>query len=64
MPIKPMPFTFECGDCGWKKVVAPLSDCLGPGDWFERCPKCGNEKLQMKQARWLERKWAELRLWR
>ncbi|OOL34507.1 hypothetical protein BOO94_28235 [Pseudomonas sp. FSL W5-0299] len=61
MPIKPKPFAFECGECGWKKVVAPKSDCLGPADWFDRCPKCGNEKLKMKRAGWLEGKWAELR---
>lgn len=31
MPIRPRPFTFACGNCGWKKTVAPLSDALGPG---------------------------------
>jgi hypothetical protein len=31
MPVRPRPFTFECGECGWKKTVAPQSDCLRPG---------------------------------
>jgi Zn finger protein HypA/HybF involved in hydrogenase expression len=57
MPVRPQPFTFECGECGWKKTVAPQSDCLRPGEWFVVCPKCGNEGLNTKRAgavkRWL-----------
>ncbi|MDE1193727.1 MAG: hypothetical protein PW896_00675 [Pseudomonas sp.] len=55
MPIRPQPFTFECGNCGWKKTVAPQSDCLRPGEWFATCPKCGGENLKMRAASGLER---------
>jgi Zn finger protein HypA/HybF involved in hydrogenase expression len=60
MPIRPNPFNFECGDCGWKKTVVPKSDCLGPGDWFVRCPKCGNNALKMRTVSGLERFLVEL----
>lgn len=50
MPIRPRPFTFLCGRCGWKKTVAPLSDALGPGDYFERCARCGHQPLDMRAA--------------
>ena len=56
MPIRPQPFSFKCGDCGWKKIVAPKSDCLGPGDWFSKCPKCGSQEMKIRRAGWLMRK--------
>ena len=62
MPIKPRPFTFVCGECGWKKTVAPRSDVLGPGEWFMQCPKCGSEALKMRAVGWVERTLAELLL--
>lgn len=55
MPIRPRPFTFEYKQCGWTKTLAPPSDALGPGDWFERCPRCGNEHLALRQPSFLER---------
>lgn len=39
MPMKPKPFTYMCEECGWTKTVAPRSDALSPGEWFDRCPK-------------------------
>ncbi len=60
MPMRPRPFTFVCDNCGWKQTVAPLSDVLRPGEWFERCPKCGSQKLRQRAAGWLERTAAEL----
>lgn len=60
MPIKPRPFTFVCVECGWKKTVAPQSDALGPGGWFEKCPKCGNGGLKREVAGWVSRTLAEL----
>ncbi len=60
MPIKPRPFTYVCSECGWKKTVAPQSDALRPGEWFEQCPKCGSEGLKIRTAGWLERTLAEL----
>ena len=60
MPIRPRPFTFVCGECGWKKTVAPRSDALGPGEWFKQCPKCGSEALKRRAAGWVERTLAEL----
>lgn len=55
MPVRPPPFTFECGDCGWKKTVAPQSDCLRPGEWVMVCPKCGGDRLKMRAATTVER---------
>jgi len=63
MPIRPQPFTFTCSGCGWKKTVAPHSDALGPGDWFSRCPKCGNEALTMAPASALEKLKAQWLPW-
>ncbi|OZY59793.1 hypothetical protein CJF39_09620 [Pseudomonas lundensis] len=64
MPIPPRPFNLVCDKCGWKKTVAPLSDALRPGEWFEECPKCRNKKLRMQAPGWLEKAVAEvLRRW-
>jgi Zn finger protein HypA/HybF involved in hydrogenase expression len=60
MPIKPRPFTFVCGECGWKKTVAPRSDALGAGECFKQCPKCGNEMFEIRAAGWVERTLAQL----
>lgn len=59
MPIRPRPFTSVCGKCGWKKTVVPLSDALGPGDWCDRCEKCGNEALTRQPANLIDRTLAE-----
>ncbi|MDR1936592.1 MAG: hypothetical protein LBS49_13630 [Candidatus Accumulibacter sp.] len=54
MPIKPPPRTYTCPKCGWSKSVAPKSDAFGPGDFFESCPKCGNERLETHAARFVK----------
>jgi Zn finger protein HypA/HybF involved in hydrogenase expression len=59
MPVKPRPFTYECEACGWRKTVAPRSDALRPGEWFDACPKCGAEALKMRAAGWFEGALAE-----
>lgn len=51
MVMKPIPATYACPACGWKKTVAPISDVRLRGvDSFDRCPKCGNEELEAKAA--------------
>ncbi|KAA0944577.1 hypothetical protein FQ186_17545 [Pseudomonas sp. ANT_H14] len=50
MPIRPKPYTFVCGGCGWHKTVAPRSDALGRQDWFECCPACGKDGLERRLA--------------
>jgi predicted RNA-binding Zn-ribbon protein involved in translation (DUF1610 family) len=52
--IKPRPYTCNCPNCGWSKVIAPKSDCLGPGDVVRQCPKCGHAELTRKPASMLE----------
>lgn len=60
MPIKPRPFTYECEGCGWTRIVAPQSDALRPGEWFDQCPKCGSKALKMRSAGWFEGMLAKL----
>lgn len=50
MPIQPRPCTYHCPSCGWSKTTAPLSDALMPGEYFDRCPKCGGEELTRRPA--------------
>jgi hypothetical protein len=40
MPRQPLPRTFICLSCGWKKATAPFSDALAPGEYFDECPEC------------------------
>lgn len=55
MPIPAPAQTFRCTQCGWKKTTVPSSDVLMLDlDWFSRCPKCHNTKLQLKRATPLE----------
>jgi predicted RNA-binding Zn-ribbon protein involved in translation (DUF1610 family) len=49
MCIKPRPWTYVCPNCGWRKLVAPESDCLAPGEYFSACPQCGAEPLNREQ---------------
>lgn len=44
--IRPRPCTYSCPRCGWSKYVAPASDALGPGEFFEACPKCSGQSLE------------------
>lgn len=48
MPIRPEPIAFSCPACGWSKTVAPRSDALKPGEYFDKCPVCGHEELSMQ----------------
>jgi len=48
--IKPQPKTYQCPSCNWQKTVAPKSDALSPLDYFEECPKCGNNNLETLSA--------------
>lgn len=60
MPIRPKPFTFVCDTCGWKKTIAPLSDALGPGEWMDKCPKCGSNELRVRPAGPVEKALAQM----
>lgn len=60
MPMNPRPLTYKCAACGWAKTVAPGSDSLKPGEWFDRCPRCGSKELGMRAAGWLKGAFAEL----
>ncbi|MDR2092140.1 MAG: hypothetical protein LBP58_02325 [Azoarcus sp.] len=56
MPVRPHPITYECPACGWSKTVAPQSDCLIAGrDCFDACPECGNENLNTRPPKLIER---------
>jgi Zn finger protein HypA/HybF involved in hydrogenase expression len=48
--IKPQPKTYKCTSCGWSKTVASQGDALSLLDYFEECPKCGNENLETVSA--------------
>lgn len=50
MPIRPQPRYYHCPACNWSKIVAPKSDVLGPGDFFDICPACGHAPLHSKAA--------------
>ena len=41
---------YRCPACGWSKTVAPLSDALGPGDFYSACPKCSHAPLDTQHA--------------
>lgn len=60
MPIKPRPFTYICDECGWSKTMAPRSDALRPGEWLDRCSKCGSKALTIQAAGWFEGVKAEI----
>ena len=54
MPIKPKAITCVCPKCNWIKTVKPQSDCLVSGEYFNECPKCGNQELVTRQPTTLE----------
>ena len=60
MPVRPLPKTYVCSKCGWKKTVQPRSDALGPGDVFLECPRCGNDKLDVQIDRPDSNSWSNL----
>ena len=41
---------YHCPACHWSKTVTPLSDALGPGDFYRACPQCGHEPLDVQPA--------------
>ena len=44
MAIKPPAMIYQCRQCGWKCIYAPLSDALlAPPP--KTCEKCGNSEL-------------------
>lgn len=51
MPIKPKPFIYVCPSCGWRKTVAPRSDVLLPGEYYDYCPICGTTPLKKKELK-------------
>ena len=69
MPKPPVPTTYTCPSCGWSKTVAPRSDALMPGDFFDACPACGRAPLETKDANAAQAAMGQLadsikRLWR
>ena len=50
MAIRPSSMHYHCPACSWSKTVAPLSDALGPGDFYSACPECGHAPLDAKPA--------------
>lgn len=48
MPVRPMPISFECPECGWTKTIEPLSDVLIEAP-MGVCPKCGHQHLVAKR---------------
>ncbi len=49
MPIKPKPFVYSCPACGWRKIVAPRSDALMPGEYYDCCPTCDHTPLKREE---------------
>jgi hypothetical protein len=61
MPVPPGPFVVKCTHCRWRKIVAPMSDVIFPGEIPSCCPRCRSPKLERRNANILERQWAEFR---
>ena len=69
MPIRPTPMHYRCPACGWSKTVAPRSDALGPGDFYDACPQCQHTPLESQPAGALQAEVAQTlhtiaRLWK
>jgi len=47
MCVRPKPVRYRCRQCHWEKSVAPRSDALHPGDYYEHCPVCGSSDLEL-----------------
>lgn len=45
MPTNPLPTTYQCPACGWKKTVVPRNQMLTQEQTFEACPECGSHEL-------------------
>ena len=48
--IKPSSMTYHCPQCNWSQTVSPKSDVLMPSNYFDACPKCGNETIERHRA--------------
>lgn len=60
---------YTCPACGWSKTVAPLSDALGPGDFYSACPACLHSPLESRPASAMQGQLAQVantieRLWK
>ena len=44
MAVKPQPWAYRCEQCGWRKVIAPNSDCIMDAP-VEKCPSCSSENI-------------------
>ena len=44
MAVKPQPWVYECDDCGWRKVMAPKSDCIMESP-IKSCPRCNSSYI-------------------
>ena len=69
MPIPQSPVIYSCPACHWSKTVAPRSDALMPGDFFNTCPACCHAPLATKKANAAQAALGDLtdslkRLWR
>ena len=46
--IKPTPIKVICHDCGFKKVFAPKSDVIMPGEYNQEfCTKCRSLNIKV-----------------
>lgn len=54
MPLKPSPVVYSCPACRWSHTVAPRSDALLPGEFFESCPRCSYAPLDTRVASVIE----------
>lgn len=62
MAVKPQPWVYECDDCGWRKVMAPSSDCIIEGS-IELCPRCHSgsiSKIDVSLSEWMAEKLIKL----
>lgn len=44
MAVKPQPWAYECGQCGWRKITSPKGDCIMDSS-METCPKCSSHYI-------------------
>lgn len=44
MAVKPQPWVYECGQCGWRKIIALKGDCIMDSS-IEICPNCASHDI-------------------
>jgi Zn finger protein HypA/HybF involved in hydrogenase expression len=62
MAVKPQPWVYECDDCGWRKVMAPQSDCIMDAP-IACCPRCKSNfisKVEVSLAELMAEKLVQL----